>query len=185
MQKLIPILIGTILSSACAQKYLTVSSQDYSPETQNNTIEISSGSYSFYGEVTKVHDGDSVWVKPEGEDKYVIRLQGIDSPELAMEYGSEARDTLYDYVFGKNVLASCNKIDVYSRHVCVIYLGNTDANLRQVSLGSAWHYKDYQDEQSAQERIDYSNAEIKAKKSRRGLWGDSKPIPPWQYRSEN
>ncbi len=42
----------------------------------------------------------------------------------------------------------------------------------------AWHYKYYQDEQSATDRELYANAENEARSARVGLWSDDNPIPP-------
>ncbi len=54
-----------------------------------------------------------------------------------------------------------------------------DVNLEQVK---AWHYKYYQDEQSPADRQLYADAETEARSARRGLWVDSNPIPPWDFR---
>ena len=57
-----------------------------------------------------------------------------------------------------------------------------DANLEQVEDGMAWHYKKYQGEQSPSDRIEYSDAELEAKRLKVGLWHDPNPMPPWDYR---
>lgn len=46
----------------------------------------------------------------------------------------------------------------------------------------AWHYKKYQREQTATDRKLYSDAEIAARKEKRGLWQDLDPILPWECR---
>jgi len=40
----------------------------------------------------------------------------------------------------------------------------------------------YEREQSANDRKAYSDTEIESKAARRGLWGDSEPVPPWEFR---
>jgi len=57
-----------------------------------------------------------------------------------------------------------------------------DANLEQVEAGMAWHYKKYQGEQSPSDRVKYSDAELKARRLKIGLWSDPNAIPPWDYR---
>jgi endonuclease YncB( thermonuclease family) len=46
----------------------------------------------------------------------------------------------------------------------------------------AWHYKDYQHEQTTQDRLVYRDEEENAKAQRAGLWHDENPIPPWLWR---
>ena len=46
----------------------------------------------------------------------------------------------------------------------------------------AWHYKKYQGEQTTDDRIAYSDAELDARRYKRGLWADREPMAPWDYR---
>lgn len=48
--------------------------------------------------------------------------------------------------------------------------------------GMAWHYKKYQGEQTTDDRVAYSDAELDARRDKRGLWADHDPVPPWEYR---
>ena len=57
-----------------------------------------------------------------------------------------------------------------------------DINLEQVKAGMAWHYKDYEREQSPAEREIYARAEDEARKARRGLWIDANPVEPSEFR---
>ncbi len=54
-------------------------------------------------------------------------------------------------------------------------------NLRQITAGIAWHYKKYQKEQSPTDRELYSEAEISARESERGLGREWSPIPPLEW----
>jgi endonuclease YncB( thermonuclease family) len=58
-----------------------------------------------------------------------------------------------------------------------------DVGLALVESGLAWHYRQYQNEQSAEERSRYALAEQEARARREGLWGDARPVPPWEYRN--
>lgn len=58
----------------------------------------------------------------------------------------------------------------------------TDANLEQVKRGMAWHYKAYEREQPAVDRIAYADEENEARTARLGLWADVEPVPPWEFR---
>ena len=75
-----------------------------------------------------------------------------------------------------------DKLDRYQKIIGKIQLSGEYINLEQISSGMAWHYKKYQGEQSQVDRIKYSEAEVDARNTKRGLWHDSEPIPPWDYR---
>ena len=55
-------------------------------------------------------------------------------------------------------------------------------NLEQIEAGLAWHNKRYEREQSASDRIKYSDAELEARRRKIGLWHDTNPVPPRDYR---
>ena len=75
-----------------------------------------------------------------------------------------------------------NKLDWYKRILGKVLLNDEDMNLEQINAGLAWHYKEYQDEQTPSDRKLYSEAENEAREARRGLWHDPDPVPPWEYR---
>ena len=56
-------------------------------------------------------------------------------------------------------------------------VGDLDANEKMIQDGWAWHYKKYNDE----ERL--AKLELSARQAKRGLWTDSNPLPPWEYRA--
>jgi len=61
--------------------------------------------------------------------------------------------------------------------------GVEDVGLALVQSGFAWHYRQYQKEQSPEDRDRYSAAEQEARVKREGLWRDAHPVPPWEYRN--
>lgn len=63
-------------------------------------------------------------------------------------------------------------------------VGDRDANLALVVAGLAWHYKKYEAEQSASDRMIYSSAEQDARVARQGLWADPSAMPPWEWRAQ-
>jgi hypothetical protein len=64
-----------------------------------------------------------------------------------------------------------------------VLLDGRDVCLEQVRSGMAWHYKYYQAEQSPEDRKLYTDAEVEARATRRGLWTDANPTPPWDFRN--
>ena len=77
-----------------------------------------------------------------------------------------------------------SKRDKYDRTVGKITVNGVDANLEQIKAGMAWHYKQYEREQSETDRITYAQAEGQARAAKRGLWLDPKPTPPWDWRHQ-
>lgn len=134
------------------------------------------------GRVVGVSDGDTVTVLDSMNTQVKIRLLGIDAPEKKQSFGSKSKESLSNLVFNKQVTVEYSKKDKYGRTVGKIIVDGIDANLEQVKAGMAWHYKKYQNEQSAEDRVLYSIAEEQAKREARGLWVDREPTPPWDWR---
>jgi len=136
------------------------------------------------GKVVGVHDGDTATVLDKDKRQYKFRFNGIDAPELKMDFGQKSKQNLSDLIFGKEVTVKYSKEDKYKRFVGNIYIDGKDVNLEQIKAGLAWHYKKYADEQTEKDRIAYSEAEIKAKEAKLGFWSMPNHIPPWDYRAQ-
>ena len=54
-----------------------------------------------------------------------------------------------------------------------------------VKDGMAWHYKDYEKEQSKTDRELYREAEAKARELKVGLWHQADAIKPSEFRSSH
>jgi endonuclease YncB( thermonuclease family) len=134
------------------------------------------------GKVIGLNDGDTVTILTSDNQQFRIRLSGIDSPEMKQDFGQKSKANLSDLVFGKDVKVNASKIDKYGRTLGQIFIGDLDICLQQIADGLAWHYKKYEDEQSATDRKLYSDAEAVAQKAKRGLWSSPNPVPPWVFR---
>lgn len=134
------------------------------------------------GKVVGVSDGDTITVLDSAKSQHKIRLVGIDAPEKAQAFGQASKKTLSDLVFSKDVVISWEKRDRYQRILGKVFLNDKDICFEQVKLGMAWHYKQYQRDQSPEDRIKYSLAEEEARKNRRGLWADESPMQPSEFR---
>jgi len=137
-----------------------------------------------HGRVVGVADGDTVTVLDATNTQWKIRLMGIDAPEKKMPFGQKSKESLSALVFNKQVAVAFNKRDKYGRTVGKILVDGVDANLEQVKSGLAWHYKQYEREQSATDRTAYAQAEEQARSEHRGLWVDPDPTPPWDWRKQ-
>jgi endonuclease YncB( thermonuclease family) len=134
------------------------------------------------GRIVGVSDGDTVTLLDANHRQYKIRLTGIDAPEKKMPFGQRSKEHLSDLVFSKDVQVETEKLDRYGRTLGKILFDRKDINLAMVNAGLAWHYKKYQQEQSASDRLLYAHAEDQARQQRNGLWRDPSPTPPWEWR---
>lgn len=135
-----------------------------------------------HGHVVAVSDGDTITVLDDSKHRHVIRLMGIDAPEKAQAFGQKAKQSLSDLVNDRDVSVTWFKKDRYGRTVGQVYVGDTDVCLEQINRGFAWHYKEYEREQSVEDRSRYADAEEQARIARIGLWTDEHPIEPSKFR---
>ncbi len=134
------------------------------------------------GHVVGVSDGDTITVLDDSKQRHVIRLMGIDAPEKAQAFGQKAKQSLSALVFDRDVSVTWFKKDRYGRTVGQVHVDDTDVCLEQIKRGLAWHYKEYEREQSAEDRSRYADAEKEARIARVGLWADVQPIEPSKFR---
>jgi endonuclease YncB( thermonuclease family) len=145
-------------------------------------ITISSFAEELIGKVIKVSDGDTITVLDNINQKYKIRLKGIDAPESQQLYGDISTQSLVELVYGKEVLVTWDKKDTYYRILGKVIVEGKDVNYQQLKKGLAWYYKQYESDLNSQDRETYSTAEETAKQTNIGLWADLKSIPPWEFR---
>ena len=136
------------------------------------------------GKVVSVADGDTITVLDGNKTQHKIRLQGIDAPEKAQAFGHKSKQSLNQLVHSKMVTVEFEKKDKYGRTVGKVLLNGTDVCLEQIKLGMAWHYKQYQSEQSKEDRDTYAQAELTARTQAVGLWKDKSPTAPWEFRRQ-
>lgn len=134
------------------------------------------------GKVVRVADGDTITVLDSLMQQHKIRLSGIDAPERRQAFGQRSREFLASLVASQDVEVETDKTDKYGRSVGKVLLKGRDVNLAVVSAGLAWHYKQYEGEQSPSDRMLYANAEQEARDLRKGLWSDMAPEAPWEWR---
>jgi endonuclease YncB( thermonuclease family) len=134
------------------------------------------------GTVVGITDGDTITVIDKDNTEHKVRLMGIDAPEKTQDFGDESKKALSNYIYQKTVTVDYKKLDKYKRKVGKVILDKQDICLAMIELGMAWHYKDYEKEQSKTDRDLYSQAELKARDEKIGLWQDSKAIKPSSFR---
>lgn len=145
------------------------------------------------GKVVSMQDGDTITVL-EGRTQHRIRLTGIDAPERHQAFGARSTENLASLVFQKEVEIHWTKRDHYNRILGKVMAPDPacvqapcpliDANLRQISGGFAWWYRQYKKDQPAEDRARYEEEERLSREAKRGLWAEPAPTPPWEFRRQ-
>jgi endonuclease YncB( thermonuclease family) len=149
------------------------------------------GAAELHGRVIGIADGDTLTVLGRDRIEHRVRLSGIDAPERRQAFGERAKQHLAAQVFGKDVVVVWHRRDRYGRIVGKVLAPDCehnacaktlDAGLALIAAGLAWHYKQYEKEQKAADRVRYAAAEEAARRTHAGLWRDASPVPPWNFR---
>lgn len=132
-----------------------------------------------HGKVIGITDGDTIKLLTEDKTLIKIRVANIDCPENKQPFASKAKQFTLNQVFSKDVTLHYLKKDRYGRYICnVIYNDSLSLSEELLKNGFAWHYIKYSNDRRLQALED------QARKLKIGLWQDSNPIPPWEWRSK-
>jgi len=132
------------------------------------------------GYVVGITDGDTLTLLVD-KQQHRIRIAAIDSPERVQPFGDKAKSNIAILTFNQTAVAHCHKKS-YDRKVCKLLVDGQDIGLLQIHAGMAWWARKYETEQTAEDRTAYEQAETMAKLRRVGLWAETNPIPPWEWR---
>jgi micrococcal nuclease len=133
------------------------------------------------GTVSRVVDGDTLWVKTEGdgEPPVVVRLDGIDAPESCQAGGAEATAALNALALGRTVTVRVVARDEHGRSVGKVFDGDKDLGDRMVRDGQAWSSR-YQ-----YDRGPYVAEERMALALKRGLHSADGAVQPRDFRKQH
>lgn len=128
-------------------------------------------------------DGDTLNVDYKEKDgtraSCRVRIKGVDCPESDMKFGNEARMFTEKFCLRRNVSLHVWEKDQYGRLVCdVVTDRGVNLGFELVKWGWAWWYRPYD------KRETFGQLEEVAKNTRKGLWADKNPTPPWVYRKK-
>jgi endonuclease YncB( thermonuclease family) len=134
----------------------------------------------FAAVVVAVADGDTLTVENSlGVGRQVVRLAGIDAPELSQPYGIAAKQYATQLTLYREVTVRVIKSrDRYGRLVAeVILTSGASLNQEMVRAGLAWWFRRY-----APQDKTLAHLEEEARAARHGLWAEPHPQPPWEHR---
>ncbi len=132
--------------------------------------------------VTKVVDGDTIWVQINGKD-YKVRMIGMNSPEYTKEiepYGKEATEFTTNMLLNKTIYLQkdVSDTDSYDRLLRYVWIDKIDNITPDTVSKSLFNYiiveeglaksKYYSPDISLQEYLD--NAQNNAKRNKKGIW---------------
>lgn len=128
------------------------------------------------GVVTRVSDGDTLWVRPAEGKPVKVRLVGIDAPERCQAWGPQSRAALSARLLHQTVELDVRARDDYQRLLATVQLRDENINAWLVSQGHAWsaHYR--------KSLGPYAAEEQRARSERRGLFADSQAMNPREFR---
>ena len=131
----------------------------------------------FTSTVLSVTDGDTLTVLANGA-REKVRLTGIDCPESDQPFGNQATQLTTQLALEKAVTVTDGGRDKYHRLLGEIVLPDGRLlNRELVREGFCWWYRKYAPGDTALEQL-----ENEAREARRGLWADTNPMPPWEWR---
>jgi endonuclease YncB( thermonuclease family) len=132
----------------------------------------------FVAKVIRILDGDTMEILYKNAP-IKIRLAHIDCPEKrgSQPYGNNAKIALSDLCFGQYVTVYGEKYDRNKRLIAVVVNAKKQVvNQEMLKQGMAWHFKRYSTDAV------YASLELDARKNKVGLWHDTNPIAPWEWR---
>ncbi len=132
----------------------------------------------FTGKVVSISDGDTIKVLNSENRQIKVRLFEIDAPEMSQSFGKKSKSKLSDLIFKKNVKVVFSEKDQFGRTLGIIYLDGLNINEEMIRTGFVWVYKHAK-------KKNLRDLQDEAKKNKFGLWSETNPTPPWEYRKEN
>jgi endonuclease YncB( thermonuclease family) len=127
--------------------------------------------------VVTVHDGDTVTCADPAGREEKIRLVGIDAPEYHQPYGRAAREALAAKLAAGGVRVESTARDQHGRLLATLFVGDRDINRELVADGLAWTFGGFAPDE------ELLALEAEARRQRRGLWADPRPVAPADWRA--
>ncbi len=132
----------------------------------------------FRAKVVSVTDGDTLTVMHDGAKERLI-LFGVDCPELAQDFGPQAKKFTDDCCYNQIVSIEDRGRDPRGRTIAIVSLPNGSIlNQQLVRQGLAWWSDKF-----APDDAQLKQLHLAAQSSHTGLWAAPNPIPPWIFRN--
>jgi micrococcal nuclease len=134
----------------------------------------------FTAQVTRVSDGDTVWVQPDsGGQQLKLRLEGIDAPEMCQAGGDASRAALQALTLRRTLDVTVRAHDDYGRGLARLTFRGQDIGAEMVRTGQAWSYR------WRRSMGPYASEEKSARLGRRGLFSQEDAQLPRDFRKQH
>ncbi|UCU92677.1 thermonuclease family protein [Hydrogenophaga taeniospiralis] len=131
--------------------------------------------------VVGVTDGDTLKARcgtPGSYQVVKVRIGAIDAPEKSQAFGTRSRQHLNELCHLVQATIRKTDTDRYGRTVADVECRGQDVATEQVKAGMAWVFDRYS---TGYEWL-YRHQDA-ARNDGRGLWTDSEPVAPWEWRA--
>jgi micrococcal nuclease len=130
--------------------------------------------------VTRVPDGDTLWVKPLAGGTYrKLRLEGVDAPEICQDGGTAAREALAGRLLEQTVTVTERRRDDYGRALVRLRHRDDDVAGWLVREGWAWSYRWRHSDGP------FAIEETLARKERKGIFATAGAEEPRAFRKRH
>lgn len=126
--------------------------------------------------VIGISSGDTFTAVCNQKIQMKIRLSGIYAPEKSQAFWEDSKRSPSALCLKTKAEIAIQSVDHRRRSVSRVTCNGIDVNAEQLRRGMAWVY-----ESKAKDGTLYT-LQDKARRAKLGLWADSTPIPPWQWR---
>ncbi|MDQ7744838.1 thermonuclease family protein [Hydrogenophaga pseudoflava] len=167
-----PLLLVFLSASALAQPSVSTSPSASGFRTRFNEA--------YEARVTRVSDGDTLWVKPLAGGTYrKLRLDGVDAPEICQDDGVAAREALAARLLDQTVTVTERRRDDYGRALVRLRHRNEDVAGWLVREGWAWSYRWRHSDGP------FAIEEVLARKDRKGVFASVDAENPRDFRKRH
>lgn len=127
--------------------------------------------------VIAVIEGDLLSVQRDGAAG-VVRLYAVDTPEQGQTFADESRKMASDLALNKEVKVNVLTRDNLGKEVAWVTLPDgRNLNQELVAAGMAWW-----DQKHAEDDRGLKKSNAQAISEKKGLWTESTPLAPWDFR---
>jgi endonuclease YncB( thermonuclease family) len=129
----------------------------------------------------RAHDGDTFWCKKDDNKVIEVRLQSVDTPELAQKpLGQQAKQALDSLMTEGPLEVYCPGQKSYERLVCAARVNDEDVGTSLLALGLACLDERYTKQDIS--RAEHVEALEMAQAEKIGMWALPNPVCGYDFR---